>query len=372
MVVKSCLVAVCVALIAAVAAGCGNSGNDSSSSSGSTSSSSSGGEASSSGKPTVVLSNNFMGNPWRQQMVKSAEVIASRPQFKDKANFEVKISEETPTGQIASLQQIIREKPAVITLESSSPTALNPTLQQACSQGIDVIVFDQKATAPCAFHLNFDAKAYAEDQFRWLAAELKDKGKIVVDNGLAGTSAHEDMTETWEEMAGSSEYPDMEIVGNYDSEFADGPESQGVSQIASQEPNIDGVLTIWSCRAVGQALEKSGIKGTPVACNLTNGNAKYCIEKNLKCFLYGGPPFVGGMATEKAIEIALGNEEFEEGGEEVAFETNYFSPAGEIEFEHKQELEPLEKGVSLFPESADTLTTPVTYDEWEITPEEVE
>jgi ribose transport system substrate-binding protein len=360
---KSCLFAVCLALFAGtVVAGCGSSGSDSSS----------GGSSGSSGKPTVVLSNNFMGNPWRQQMVKSAEFIAAQPEYKSKANFAVKISEETPTGQIASLQQIIREKPAVITLESSSPTALNPTLQQACSEGIDVIVFDQKATAPCAYHIVFDAKAYAEDMFTWLAAQLKGKGNIVVDNGLAGTSAHEDMTETWEEMAGSSKYPGIKIVGNYDSEFADGPESQGVSQVASQEPNIDGVLTIWSCRAVGQALEKADISGTPIACNLTNGNAKFCIEKELPCFLYGGPPFVGGIATERAMQFALGEKEFEEGGEETAFETNYYSPAGEIEFEHIQKLEPLKKGVTLFPESADTLTTPVTFANWNITPADVE
>jgi ribose transport system substrate-binding protein len=361
---KSCLLAVCVVLAAGVvAAGCGNSGSDS------TSSSASSGSAD---KPTVVLSNNFMGNPWRQQMVKSAEFIAAQAPYKDKADFAVKISEETPTGQIASLQQIIREKPAVITLESSSPTALNPTLQQACAQGIDVIVFDQKATAPCAYHIVFDAKAYAEDMFTWMAATLKGKGNIVIDNGLAGTSAHEDMTETWEEMAGSSKYPDIKIVGNYDSEFADGPESQGVSQVASQEPDIDGVLTIWSCRAVSQALEKSGLSGKPVACNLTNGNAKFCIEKKLPCFLYGGPPLVGGIATERAMQFALGEKEFEEGGEETAFETNYFSPAGEIEFEHIQKLEPVKKGVTLFPESSDTLTTPVTFANWDITPADVE
>jgi ribose transport system substrate-binding protein len=364
MVSKSCLLAVCVALVAGiVGAGCGSSSSDSSS----------GGSSSSGDKPTVVLSNNFIGNPWRQQMVKTAEFIAAQPEYKSKANFAVKISEETPTGQIASLQQIMREKPAVIALESSSPTALNPTLQQACSQGIAVIVFDQKSTAPCAYHINFDAKAYAEDMFTWMAAQLKGKGNIVIDNGLAGTSAHEDMTETWEEMAGSSKYPGIKVVGNYSSEFADGPESQGVSQVASQEPNIDGVLTIWSCAAVSKALIKSGVAaGTPVACNLTNGNAKYCIEKKLPCFLYGGPPFVGGIATERAMEIALGEREFEEGGEETAFETNYFSPEGEIEFEHIQKLEPLKKGVTLFPESSDTLTTPVTFANWNITPADVE
>jgi ribose transport system substrate-binding protein len=349
-----------MALFVGALAGCGGGGGGS------------GASASSSEKPTVVLSNNFMGNPWRQQMVKTAEFIAKQPEYRDKANFEVKISEETPSGQIASLQQIIREEPAVIALESSSPTALNPTLQQACSRGIDVIVFDQKATAPCAFHINFDAKGYAEDQFAWLAAVLKGKGNIIIDNGLAGTSAHEDMTETWEEMAGSSKYPDIDIVGNYDSEFADGPESQGVSQLASQNSNIDGVLTIWSCKAVGLALERSGLDNVPVACNLTNGNAKYCIEKELPCFLYGGPPFIGGIATERAMQFALGEREFEEGGEEVAFETNYVDPAGEVDFEHVQKLEPLKKGVTLFPEASDTLTTPVTYGDWHITPADVE
>jgi ribose transport system substrate-binding protein len=255
-------------------------------------------------------------------------------------------------------------------MESASPTALNPTIEQACSQGIKVVVFDQLATAPCTYAVKYDSLAYARDMFAWLAASLDGKGNIIVDRGLPGSSEPNAMYALWQDMA-ENEYPDINIIGSYASEFADGPEQQGVSQLAAKDQNIDGLLTIWSCKAAGEALAKSGIKGIPMGCNLANGNAEYCEANNLPCFLYGGSAMIGGIATERAIEFALGDAEFEEGGSELAMDTNFVSSKALTDFDHKQELDQLKDGYSVFPGEPGTLSTPVTWGDWNIKPADV-
>ncbi|MDE3129732.1 MAG: substrate-binding domain-containing protein, partial [Acidobacteriota bacterium] len=106
-----------------------------------------------SGKFTIVLSNNYMGNEWRPQMENVAKLIAGSSKYKSKVNLEIRNAQLTPASQIQSLQSIIRQKPSALMVDAASPTALNPTIQQACSAGILVFTFDQVVTAPCAYKL---------------------------------------------------------------------------------------------------------------------------------------------------------------------------------------------------------------------------
>ena len=104
--------AVSLTLTGALLAGCGNSSSSSSesdggqTSSGSASSSSaeSGGE-----KYKIALSNSYMGNDWRQLMIKTAQIVAEKDPYADKVQLDVVNCENTAEAQSASIDALVEE-----------------------------------------------------------------------------------------------------------------------------------------------------------------------------------------------------------------------------------------------------------------------
>src|SRR6266567_8953726 len=90
-------------------------------------------------KYTIYLSNNFLGNDWRQQMERVAKVSVSKGPLAGRVDLKVENVETTVQAQINSLNDIIRRKPDAILVDAGSGSALNPTLNRACAQGTVVI-----------------------------------------------------------------------------------------------------------------------------------------------------------------------------------------------------------------------------------------
>ena len=107
-------------------------------------------------KYTIYLSNNFVGNDWRQQMERVAKVSAEKGPLAGRVDLKIENVENTVQAQINSLNNIIRAKPAAILIDAGSAEALNPTIKKACDAGIVVISFDQVVSEPCAYALECD------------------------------------------------------------------------------------------------------------------------------------------------------------------------------------------------------------------------
>src|SRR5580704_6886780 len=81
-------------------------------------------------KPYLIyLSNNFVGNDWRQQMERVANVAVNKGPLKGRVDLKIENAEGTVQAQINSLNNIIRQKPAAILIDASSSEALNPTIK---------------------------------------------------------------------------------------------------------------------------------------------------------------------------------------------------------------------------------------------------
>jgi ribose transport system substrate-binding protein len=210
------LVAACAALALGVAA-CGSSG---SSSSGGASASSGGGKKT----YTVYLSNSFLGNDWRQQMERTASAAATVAPLAGHVKLTVVNTDNDPTKQIQSLNQIILKKPDAILVDASSPDALNPTVQRACAQGIKVISFDQAVTADCAWKVNTDFNVSAAIGARWLAETLHGKGTVLMDRGLAGNPVSLTMVNGFQKVLKG--YPGIKVAGTYGASTRSRPRSR--------------------------------------------------------------------------------------------------------------------------------------------------
>jgi len=128
-------------------------------------------------KYTVYLSNNFVGNDWRQQMERVAGVSVKKGPLAGRVDLKIENVENTAQAQINSLNNIIRAKPDAILIDASSAEALNPTIKKACDAGILVISFDQVVSEPCAYALESDWNRIPAVLAEWMAGQLGGKGR---------------------------------------------------------------------------------------------------------------------------------------------------------------------------------------------------
>src|SRR3982751_4580061 len=191
-------------------------------------------------KYTIYLSNNFLGNDWRQQMERVAKVSVSKGPLAGRVDLKIENVETTVQAQINSLNNIIRRKPDAILVDAGPGTALNPTLERACKQGILVISFDQVVTSSCAYKVQSDWNAIPRVQAAWLAKQLGGKGNVFMDLGLAGAPISAQIANGYKAVL--KKYPGIKVVGTFNGSYALGPEQSGVANLLSAHPDVDGIF----------------------------------------------------------------------------------------------------------------------------------
>src|SRR5439155_25100923 len=190
-------------------------------------------------KYTIYLSNNFVGNDWRQQMERVGEVSVKKGPLAGRVDLKIENDENTAQAQINSLNNIIRAKPDAILIDAGSAESLNPTIKKACDAGILVIAFDQIVTADCAYTIESDWGRAPVVEAEWIVNKLGGKGKIFVDRGLAGAPISAQLEDGFEGVI--EKYPDIEIVGYFNGNYALGPEQEGVASLLAAHPQVDAI-----------------------------------------------------------------------------------------------------------------------------------
>lgn len=247
-----------------------------------------------------VVSNNFLGNDWRVQVEKLAELTAQLPPFKGRVNVKIVNSQNTVQAQVSDLQSIVASKPDAILLIAGSDTALNPTVQKACDGGIKVLTLQTPIGLPCTYNVNNPFREGMEAAGQWMAKVLNGKGEILIDRGIPGVATSTDIVEGFK--AGLTKYgPDIKIVGEFDGQFAAGPEQQGISSLLVAHPDIQGVMTQGYCTPVFNAMKNAGKAAVPATCFAYNGEMTACASDDHKCAVLSASPSV----IQQAMQIAL-------------------------------------------------------------------
>jgi ribose transport system substrate-binding protein len=259
-------------------------------------------------KPYVIyLSNNFVGNDWRQQMERTANVAVTKGPLAGRVELHIENAESTVQAQITSLNNIIRAKPDAILIDAASDSALNPTVKRACDAGILVISFDQPVTEPCAYSFLADWNQIPAMMAEWMAHRLNGKGNVLVDRGLPGAPISAQIQSGFENVL--KKYPDIKIVGNFNGEYALGPEQAGVAALLAANPQVDGVLTQGYGSGAIQALKDAGRPIVPVAGFTYNVSAVTCLQtEGASCFLASSPAYISAEVLKLAVQILDGGE----------------------------------------------------------------
>jgi ribose transport system substrate-binding protein len=251
---------------------------------------------------TIYLSNNFLGNDWRQQMERVAKVAVTKPPLKGRVDLKIENVETTVQAQINSLNNIIRQRPDAILVDAGSGTALNPTLKKACAAGIVVISFDQVVTEKCAYKLQSNWNAIPKVLAAWIAKRLNGKGDVFLDLGLPGAPISAQIASGYRSVL--KKYPGIKIVGTFTGKYALGPEQQGVASQLAAHPNVNGILTQGYGTGALNALKQAGKGPVPVTAFSYNGSAVDCAKTaGASCILGANPAYLSAEAIRLAVAI---------------------------------------------------------------------
>jgi ribose transport system substrate-binding protein len=305
----------------------------------------------------VYLSNNFVGNDWRQQMLRSAQVAANKQPLAGRVALTINNAETAVQAQINALNNIIREKPDAILIDASSGDALNPTIERACASGIVVVSFDQVVTANCAYKLQSNFDSMGANQAAWMAASLGGQGNVLIDRGLAGAPVAERFVKMFED--GLKPFPGIKIAGYYTGEYSLGPEQAGVANLLAANPQVDGILTQAYGTGAMKALQDASRKMVPIVAAAFNGTAVACLETpGARCVLGANPPYLSAEALRLAVEVLDGKAPASKG---ILLDNPLLTNApADGKYLPGTKFEKLELGKSAFPDLAPGISLPIS------------
>jgi ribose transport system substrate-binding protein len=312
-------------------------------------------------KPYVIyLSNNFVGNDWRQQMERTATVSVTKEPLAGKVDLHIENSDNSVQAQITSLNNIIRQKPDAILLDAASDSALNPTVKRACDAGILVISFDQPVTEPCAYTFLGDWNQIPQMMAEWVAEQMGGKGNVLVDRGLPGAPISAQIQQGFEKVLAN--YPNIKIAGYFNGEYSLGPEQAGVAALLAANPQVDGVLTQGYGAGVIQALKDAGRPQVPVGGFSYNVSALACLQtEGAKCFLASSPAYISSEVLKLAVGILDGGPK--PASRDLQMPTAYLSTDPQpSKLYPQQEIKKITLGETAFPDQPPGLYLPVSPD----------
>lgn len=290
--------AIVLAVLAMIAAAC------SSDDSGDTTTTAGGGGDDGGETYTIGVSNNTVGNGWREQMICAIKAEARASGNVDEV---VLLNRETDTaGQISDIQSLISQGVDAIILNPGDAEAFNSVIEEAVNQGIVVVVVDNAVTTDAAYLVSNDQAAYGELGARWLFEELGGTGSIAYMRGIDGVGADTLRDEGFQ--AALADYPDIEIVAEVFTDWSPTTGAQqGLEIITTQD--VDGIWTSGIDYSVVEQFQSAGLPYVPIVGADNNAFIEQLLTiDELSGVAVTNPPSVGGAGAAIAIDILEGQD----------------------------------------------------------------
>lgn len=207
----------------------------------------------------VALSNSFTGNNWRKTMVQ-AWTDAANAAVKQgiiKSYKVVNTPDNSATEQISQIQSLILEHVNAIDIDAASGTALNSVIQQACTAGIKVVVFDSLASAPCEYNLEDNVTALGTAEGEHIAQAIHGKGNVIVVRGVVGSAP--ELIDYDAQLAVLKKYPKIKIVATVTGQSSASVTQQVLESVLPSLPTIAGVVDDGVGDGVYAAFKHAGL-----------------------------------------------------------------------------------------------------------------
>ena len=188
----------------------------------------------------IGISNSYIGNDWRTEMIQIARAYANLPEIKNLVSeLYVVSSGMDAAAQIAIVDLMIANGYDAIILNTASEEAINPAVKRAHEAGIPVITFDNVSSSPYAVRINEDQFEFGKTMAEWLVKQLNGKGNVFMITGVPGTTVDNGRNAGAHSVF--DKYPDIKILGEQPGMWANGPAQTVMANALAAFPQIDGV-----------------------------------------------------------------------------------------------------------------------------------
>lgn len=341
----------CIVMCMSLMAGCGSKKSDSETGEG-------GSSSDSSGKYQIAVSNAYMGNDWRQLMIKCLEVAAEKDAYKDKVELTIVNSENSAEAQSSAIDAMVEQGYDAILIDASSSTALIPSINRALEKGITVVTFDSVVDMDNVYTVQTDFVSMVEAWAKYLCEKCGEGAKIAVDTGMPGSTNGNTIYEA--AMSVFEEYG-MDIVAEYASEYADGVCQEQLASVLAANPDLEGIFCQAYTESCYSALTQAGMDLIPCATFDTNLGMMTALENDMDVIIGNNAPGVGVIALDTAVKVLE--------GEEV--EQDIFVTAGLFVNEKDKDIDVgmpttvIQEGENCWADQADGLDWPVLPDDFQ-------
>ena len=263
------------------------------------------------GKYTIALSNSYIGNKWRVEMVNDFKSTCASPPWNKEVDCSVFNAGNDVSSQSQQISNLISKHVDAIVMDAASPTGLNGVIKQACDRGILMISFDSVVTAPCAVTVDTDNTAFGKQLAQFVADKIHGKGNVIMVTGVAGTAVTEQRQkgaqEVWDKNPGIkivAKYP-----GNWDSATA---QRNTAAQLPSMPKVVDGIWAEGGTDGILKAFIDANRPLPPTAGEAENGFRKFMSKEgylghHVDGLSIGEPPYLSVAALQLALDILKGN-----------------------------------------------------------------
>ncbi|MGA5449531.1 substrate-binding domain-containing protein [Streptomyces umbrinus] len=261
---------------------------------------------SSSANPKVGLSLSTLNNPFFVQIKEGAQAEAK----KLGADLTVTDAQNDASQQANQLQNFTSEGVDSIIVNPVDSDAAGPSVRSANKSDIPVVGVDRGVNkAETAALVASDNVEGGKLGAKALAEKLGGKGKIVILQGLAGTSASRERGAGFAE--GLKAYPGIDVVAKQPADFDRTKGLDVMTNLLQAHPDVQGVfaendeMALGAVKALGSKAGKSvqviGFDGTP-------DGLKAVKEGTMYASVAQQPKELGRIAVENALRAADGKE----------------------------------------------------------------
>lgn len=262
------------------------------------------GSSGSGGKIKMALSVSTLNNPFFVQLKQGAQAEAKAQGI----DLTVTDAQNDASQQANQIQNFTSQNVKTIIINPVDSDASGPSVRAANKAGIPVLAADRTVNkADIATLVASDNIAGGRLAAKTLAEQLGGKGRILILQGTAGTSASRERGQGFAE--GLKAYPGIQVVAEQPADFDRTKGLDVTANLLQAHSGIDGIfaendeMALGAVKALGSKAGKSvkvvGFDGTP-------DGLKAVQKGTLAATVAQQPKELGTMAVQNAIKLAKG------------------------------------------------------------------
>lgn len=253
----------------------------------------------------IGVSNSYIGNGWRTEMMQIAQAYAQKPDVaKYLGHFRTGSAGNSVSQQASEINQMVLSGYDAIVMDAANPTGLNSTIEKAVNAGVLVVSFDNVVTSKKAVIVDENQYEMGKRRAEFIAKQLGGKGTVLLVRGVPGTAVDAAHAKAAHKVFG--QHPKMkvtEVVGKWDIATC-----QKVTKNAlAAQKEIDGVVCGGGGSGVVRAFMDTGRNMVPIAGEAGNGLRKLAAKHGFPMLSVGNSPAEVAVSLQVAIDILRGH-----------------------------------------------------------------